>query len=120
MNIQSPSNGKSDKKGNPAPYYIVAVPQKEIKEKSVIECDKQKAGKGISAYDVYANGMPFNIEVGNYNFVEVDGKIQRVGENGVKYPPISKEKFEKIKKEREAKLLTKKQDTNKNTDNERI
>lgn len=117
MNIQNPSTDKSRNKENPAPFYITAVPQKE---KNGISCDKQKSGKGISAYDVDINGMPFVIEVGKYDFIERDGQIYRIGENGIEYPPISKDEFEKIKQKRNQKLSLKKQDSKNSSDNERI
>lgn len=34
----------------------------------------------------------------NHTFKEIDGKIYRIDENGVQYPPISKQEFEKIQK----------------------
>ena len=39
--------------------------------------------------------------VGKYRFVEKDGMVYRIGENGVEFPPISRKEFNKIAKARE-------------------
>ena len=51
-------------------------------------------------YDVLKNGLEIG-KVGNYRFVERNGKVYRIGENGVEFPPISKKEFEKMQKARE-------------------
>lgn len=117
MSIQSPNNSQSGKKENPAPFYVIAVPQRKKDDK--IKYNDKNAGQGISAEDVSENGMLFNIEVGKFNFVEKDGQIYRVGENGIEYPPITREKFEKIQKERRAKLNTKTKKQDDKIDDER-
>ncbi|MNS96023.1 hypothetical protein D3C72_1303040 [compost metagenome] len=117
MSIQSPNNSQSGKRENPAPFYVVAVPQRKKEDK--VKYDDKKTGQGISAEEVSTNGMLFNIEVGNYNFVEKDGQIYRIGENGIEYPPITKEKFEKIAKERKSMISKKASKLNNKSDDER-
>lgn len=82
------------KKGdNPCPFVGEMVPS----EKGKVTIPPQKSIITVAPLDVRNNLMKLT-GVEKYSFKEIDGKIYRIGENGIEYPPISKEKLEELKK----------------------
>ena len=81
---------------NPTIYGGQTVPD----EKGRVEIPPEKSVEGIAPADVKENPMKIQIET-SYKFIETDGKIYRVGKNGIEYPPISREEYKRIQKERE-------------------
>ena len=81
---------------NPTIYGGQTVPD----EKGRVEIPPEKSVEGIAPADVKENPMKIQIET-SYKFIKKDGKIYRVGENGIEYPPISEEEYKRIQKERE-------------------
>ena len=82
------------KKGdNPCPYVGEMVPS----EKGKVNIPPQKSIITVAPLDVKNNQMKLT-GVEKYSFKEIDVKVYRIGENGLEYPPISKEKFEELKK----------------------
>ena len=81
---------------NPTIYGGQTVPD----EKGRVEIPPEKSVEGIAPADVKENLMKIQIET-SYKFIKKDGKIYRVGENGIEYPPISEEEYKRIQKERE-------------------
>lgn len=82
------------KKGeNPTLFGVEMVPD----EKERIDIPPKKYTIGVSPLDVNNNLMKLT-GVESYSFKEIDGKVYRIGKNGIEYPPISKKQFEEIKK----------------------
>lgn len=81
---------------NPTIYGGQTVPD----EKGRVEIPPEKSVEGIAPADVKENPMKIQIET-SYKFIKKDGKIYRVGKNGIEYPPISEEEYKRIQKERE-------------------
>ena len=81
---------------NPTIYGGQTVPD----EKGRVEIPPEKSVEGIPPTDVKENPMKIQIET-SYKFIKKDGKIYRVGKNGIEYPPISEEEYKRIQKERE-------------------
>ena len=81
---------------NPTIYGGQTVPD----EKGRVEIPPEKSVEGIAPTDVKENPMKIQIET-SYKFIKKDGKIYRVGKNGIEYPPISEEEYKRIQKERE-------------------
>lgn len=76
---------------NPTVFGGQTVPD----EKGRIEMPPEKSIEGIAPSDVRRN--PLNIQMGpSFKFAKINGKICRIGENGVKYPPISEKKYQEI------------------------
>ncbi len=84
---------KSRKENNPCPYVGEMKPD----EKGKVTIPPQKYTIGVAPLDVKNNGMKLT-GVDKYTFKEIDGKVYRISEKGIEYPPISKEQFEQIKK----------------------
>lgn len=82
--------GKGD---NPCPH----VGEMISSEKGEVTIPPKKSIITVAPLDVRNNLMKLT-GVEKYSFKEIDGKIYRIGENGLEYPPISKEKFEELKK----------------------
>lgn len=78
----------------------------ELKTTEKGELTTGEAKNDLAIFDVLKNGLNLG-KVGNYKFVEKNGKVYRIGENGVEFPPISKEKYEKIAKMRKLTLSAK-------------
>lgn len=82
------------KKGdNPCPYIGEMVPD----EKGKVTIPPEKYTIAVAPLDVKNNGMKLT-GVDKYTFKEIDGKIYRISERGIEYPPISKEQYEELKK----------------------
>ena len=69
-------------------------------EKGRVEIPPERSVEGIAPTDVKGNPMKIQIET-SYKFIKKNGKIYRVGKNGIEYPPISEEEYNRIKKERQ-------------------
>ncbi len=88
---------KLERGENPCPF---GGPMKTNEEGQVsMPPDKSKAL--VAPLDVRNNIMKLS-KVEKYSYKEIDGKVYRISENGVEYPPIDKKKFEAIKKLHEA------------------
>lgn len=84
-----------NKQDNPTIHGAQIVPtEKEI------EIPPKKYTIGIGPVDVENNLMRLT-GVEKYSFKEINGKIYRIGKNGVEYPPVTKEQYEEIKKAHE-------------------
>ena len=66
-------------------------------EKGKVDLPPEKSISGVSPIDVRNNTMKLT-SVEKYSFKEINGKVYRIGKNGIEYPPISKKQFEEIKK----------------------
>ncbi len=84
---------KLRKGDNPCPYIGEMQPD----EKGKVTIPPQKYTIAVAPLDVENNGMTLT-GVDKYTFKEIDGKVYRISEKGIEYPPISKEQFEEIKK----------------------
>ena len=81
---------------NPTIYGGQTVPD----EKGRVEIPPERSVEGIAPTDVRETPMNIKIET-SYKFIKKDGKIYRVGKNGIEYPPISEKEYKRIQKERE-------------------
>ena len=81
---------------NPTIYGGQTIPD----ERGRVEIPPERSVEGIAPTDVKENPMNIQIET-SYKFIKKDGKIYRVGENGIEYPPISEEEYNRIQKERQ-------------------
>lgn len=81
---------------NPTIYGGQTVPD----EKGRVEIPPERSVEGIAPTDVKENSMNIQIET-SYQFIRRNGKIYRVGRNGIEYPPISEEDYNRIQKERQ-------------------
>ena len=81
---------------NPTIYGGQTVPD----EKGRVEIPPERSIEGIAPTDVKGNPMKIQIET-SYQFIKKNGKIYRVGKNGIEYPPISEKEYDRIKKERQ-------------------
>lgn len=82
------------KKGdNPCAYIANMIPD----EKGKLTIPPEKYAITVGPLDVKSNLMKLT-GVEKYSYKEIDGKVYRIGRNGIEYPPISKRQYEEIKK----------------------
>lgn len=85
------------KKGdNPCPYVGEMRPD----EKGKVTIPPEKYTVAVAPLDVRNNLMKLT-GVETYSFKEINGKVYRISEKGIEYPPISKEQFETLRKQHE-------------------
>lgn len=88
------NNPNGREQDNPAIYAT----QMEANEKGQVEVPPQKYSVIMGKDSIEPMVLT---HIGKYDFVKgKDGKIYRKGENGIEYPPISKEDYDKIVKAR--------------------
>ena len=98
---------KLEREENPCPYMGSVIQN----ENGQIEIPNDSYKIAVGPLDVKNNIMRLS-KVENFSYKEVDGKIYRIGENGVKYIPISRKKFEKEQKLHEEYLGNEEDDIN--------
>lgn len=75
---------------NPTIYGGQTIPD----ERGKVKIPPERSVEGIAPTDVKENPMNIQIET-SYKFIKKDGKIYRVGKNGIEYPPISEEEYKR-------------------------
>lgn len=74
-----------------------------------LEVPPRKFAVEMGTASIIDNGMVLT-HIGKYDFVKKeDGQIYRVGDNGIEYPPLTQEQFNKLKKAQQIKQETSKQ-----------
>lgn len=84
---------KLKREENPCPYFG----EMRADERGKVEMPPKMRMTGIAPLDVNNNILTLG-GVDKYVFKEIDGKVYRVNDKGLEYPPVSKEQFEAIKK----------------------
>ena len=78
---------------NPCPYSGAM----KADEKGRVTIPPKKYTIGVAPLDVRNNTMKL-AKVDKYSYKEIDGKVYRISESGIEYPPITKVQFEEIKR----------------------
>ncbi len=81
---------------NPCPYMGAM----KADEKGRVTIPPKKYTIGVAPFDVRNDVMKLP-KVDKYSYKEINGKVYRVSEKGIEYPPITKAQFEEIKRAHE-------------------
>ena len=76
-------------------YPVMGMVATDEKGEVTLPHKKSKDGKGLLMVLEEPMKLP---KVDKYSYKEINGKVYRVGEKGIEYPPITKAQFEEIKR----------------------
>lgn len=79
-------------------YPVMGMVETDEKGEVTLPPEKSKDGKELLKVLEDPIKLP---KVDKYSFKEIDGKIYRVSEKGIEYPPITKEQYEEIRRKNE-------------------